>query len=57
MLELDDGVCGICGEDVDPMNFHIDHVIPLSRGGEHGYHNVQVAHPLCNQEKHAKINV
>lgn len=51
VLERDDGVCGICGGDVDPFNFHVDHIIPLSLGGEHSYANVQTAHPLCNQTK------
>ena len=51
VLEADDGVCGICGGDLDPFDFHVDHVIPLARGGEHSYANVQVAHPLCNWRK------
>jgi 5-methylcytosine-specific restriction endonuclease McrA/biotin operon repressor len=52
VLERDDGVCGICGGDVDPMRFHVDHIIPLSKGGVHAYSNVQVAHPSCNVRKH-----
>jgi 5-methylcytosine-specific restriction endonuclease McrA len=55
VLELDDGVCGICGEDVDPFDFDMDHIIPASKGGEHSYANVQTAHPACNQRKHNKI--
>lgn len=51
VLERDDGVCGICDSDVDPFDFHVDHVIPLSAGGEHSYANVQVAHPICNLRK------
>lgn len=51
LLEMDDGICGICGEDVDPLNFHVDHIIPISRGGEHSYANAQVAHPVCNARK------
>jgi 5-methylcytosine-specific restriction endonuclease McrA len=51
VLECHDGICGICGSDVDPLNFHMDHVIPLSRGGEHNYTNVQPAHPFCNISK------
>lgn len=51
VLERDDGVCGICGEDVDPFAFHVDHVIPLARGGEHSYANTQPAHPSCNSRK------
>jgi len=55
VLELDDGICGICNEDVDPFDFHVDHVIPLSLGGEHGYANVQVSHPKCNLSKGPRI--
>lgn len=51
LLERDDGICGICGHDVDPMAYDIDHIVPLSRGGEHSYANTQVAHPLCNKRK------
>jgi 5-methylcytosine-specific restriction endonuclease McrA/biotin operon repressor len=52
VLERADGVCGICGGDVDPTRFHVDHIVPLSKGGVHAYSNVQVAHPSCNVRKH-----
>lgn len=52
VLERDKGICGICGEPVDRGNFHVDHIVPLSRGGEHSYANTQVAHPRCNQVKY-----
>lgn len=55
VLERDDGVCGICGDDVDPLNFHVDHIIPLARGGSHTYGNVQVAHPSCNCRKRDQL--
>ncbi len=55
VLERDDGVCGICGGDVDPLDFHVDHIIPLSRGGEHSYANTQAAHPFCNLSKHDRL--
>lgn len=51
VLERDDGICGICGRDVDPFKYEIDHTVPLSRGGAHSYENVQVAHPRCNRQK------
>jgi 5-methylcytosine-specific restriction endonuclease McrA len=51
VLERDDGACGICGGDVDPLNFDVDHIVAIARGGEHSYANVQVAHRLCNQRK------
>jgi 5-methylcytosine-specific restriction endonuclease McrA len=40
---------------VDPANWHLDHVVPLSRGGEHSYANVQVAHPFCNLSKGPRL--
>lgn len=51
VLELHDGVCGICGHDVDPFAFDVDHVVPLARGGFHNYANTQPAHPVCNRRK------
>lgn len=55
VFERDGGICGICHEAADPANWHLDHVMPLARGGEHSYANVQVAHPFCNISKGAKI--
>lgn len=54
VLERDDGVCGICGKDVDPTDFHVDHIVAIANGGEHSYANVQTAHPLCNTVKGAR---
>ncbi len=47
------GRCHICGRPVDPAQFHLDHVIPLSRGGAHSPGNLRVAHPTCNLRKAA----
>jgi 5-methylcytosine-specific restriction endonuclease McrA len=55
VLERDDGICGICGADVDPQAFEVDHVIPISRGGSHSYDNVQAAHGSCNRRKNARM--
>ncbi len=43
--------CNIdCGGD-----YHIDHVHPLSKGGEHELHNLAVSCPACNLRKNAKL--
>jgi 5-methylcytosine-specific restriction endonuclease McrA len=42
-----------CKECVDVDDWHLDHVKPLSKGGEHTYANV--AHPKCNLSKGAKF--
>lgn len=49
--ERDSGICHICLLPADPHNWHLDHVFPLSRGGEHSYANVAVSHPTCNLRK------
>lgn len=54
-LELYDGVCGICGQDVDPFDYEVDHIVPLAKGGEHSYANSQPAHPLCNRLKRDQV--
>lgn len=51
--ERDEGICGICGAAADPGDWHLDHVIPLARGGAHTMGNVQVSHPVCNMRKGA----
>lgn len=52
--ERDGGVCGICFTEADPRQWHLDHIVPLSKGGQHTYANVQVAHPSCNLSKYNK---
>jgi 5-methylcytosine-specific restriction endonuclease McrA len=37
------------------MRFHVDHVVPLARGGEHSYANTQPACPPCNMSKGARV--
>jgi 5-methylcytosine-specific restriction endonuclease McrA len=49
VYELADGICWICGEDVPPSRYEIDHVIPLAASGEHSYENVRLAHTACNR--------
>jgi len=51
VFDRDGGLCGICQEAVDPQDWHLDHIKPLSRGGEHSYKNTQVSHPVCNMRK------
>jgi 5-methylcytosine-specific restriction endonuclease McrA len=50
--------CGLCPERIDPRKRHpdpmcgtIDHIIPLSMGGEHTWQNCQPAHKRCNEAK------
>ena len=44
--------CFYCGTDI-VSGFHIDHFIPLSKGGAHSQENLVLACKKCNQTKHA----
>jgi 5-methylcytosine-specific restriction endonuclease McrA len=48
---LYDGRCSLCWEPVHPDDASMDHLIPLAKGGDHTYNNVQFAHPTCNAQK------
>ena len=62
LYDKDNGVCWICGllcdwSDIEDrghvkvagnMYPSIDHVVPLSHGGEHSWANVRLAHRICN---------
>lgn len=58
VYERDGFRCGICCGAIDidiphpdPMSPSVDHVVPLSRGGEHSYANCQASHLGCNCSK------
>jgi 5-methylcytosine-specific restriction endonuclease McrA len=66
VLELYGSNCHICLIPIDllaprqpglngwEMGLHIDHVVPLSKGGPDTIENVRPAHGACNVKKHAK---
>lgn len=54
VYEMHGGGCGVCKKFIEG-DFHIDHIVPLSRGGLHSYANTQPAHPSCNLRKHNKL--
>lgn len=52
--ERDGWCCGICGRKIGrrpwphPLSATLDHIIPISQGGEHSRANVRTAHLGCN---------
>ena len=69
LYNRDNGYCHICGRKTDLEDYvvmsdtmicgnwypSIDHVIPLSKGGEHSWQNVKLAHRICNSLKSDKV--
>lgn len=53
LLELQKGKCACCAKPLKGM-YHLDHIMPISRGGENTERNVQLLLPQCNLSKHAK---
>lgn len=58
VFKRDRGICGICGLPViydkqadNNWSGTIDHIEPLSCGGEHSMDNCQLAHRICNSLK------
>lgn len=56
MLELQNNakICYWCSIPLKGKNMHIDHYVPLSKGGEHTLSNLVVSCSTCNQKKNAK---
>ena len=48
------GHCYWCNIKVDKV-YHVDHVIPLSRGGSNGPENIVISCPTCNMKKNNKL--
>jgi hypothetical protein len=56
--ERDQWRCGICRKTVDiqfawpdPMSPSLDHIVPLSQGGDHTYANARISHLRCNVKR------
>ena len=52
LKELQQSKCPICKQKLS--KHHIDHIVPLSKGGANDFGNLQLLCPSCNLNKHAK---
>lgn len=55
IIARDESTCYLCGKKCAPPEIHLDHVIPISRGGAHTEDNIRVACSTCNVRKGAAI--
>ena len=58
VLDRDNYACQICGATIaDGATLHIDHIIPLSKGGTSDENNLQVLCKHCNLAKNNSMNL
>jgi len=55
VLRRDNCTCRYCGEQTGP--FHMDHVYPVSKGGETSFENLVTACPRCNLQKYDRVGI
>jgi len=53
----DRGICSLCHKKVKKEDASVDHIIPLSKGGDHTYQNCTLAHRKCNSSKNNRTVV
>ena len=49
--------CWVCGEHVLPAAATLEHIVPLSEGGNSHQANLAISHEVCNGQRHAKGRV
>ncbi|WP_295955071.1 HNH endonuclease signature motif containing protein [Rhodoferax sp.] len=45
--------CWVCGEHVLPAAATLEHIQPLSEGGNSHVKNLAISHDVCNNQRHA----
>lgn len=53
ILDLQRHRCAVCRCSVR-SSYHVDHIVPLARGGGNDRRNIQILCPTCNMSKGAK---
>lgn len=58
VYERDGGVCMKCGRRVLKRDFHVDHILPISQGGdEWDLDNLELSCPECNLQKGNQLEI
>lgn len=57
ILNQQGGLCNACGKKLiryRKKQYHVDHIVPLAKGGTNWPDNIQLLCPTCNLSKHAR---
>ncbi len=54
LMSAQRGLCANCHADLSESGHHLDHRHPISLGGEHADHNLELLCPTCNLRKSNK---
>lgn len=54
IIDRDGSRCHACGKKCKPEEIHLDHLVPLARGGTHAPENIRVACARCNLSRRAE---
>ncbi|QDL53221.1 HNH endonuclease [Rhodoferax aquaticus] len=44
--------CWVCGQHVEPQAATLEHIRPLSEGGNSHQDNLAISHDVCNNQRH-----
>ena len=56
LVNKNGAICAICGEPIkNARDMSLDHIIPISKGGQTTMENCQLAHKWCNVRKGNKV--
>ncbi len=52
------GICPVCGQSLfNDEETHLHHIIPIKKGGNNKYSNLQLLHFSCHQQVHAQDSI
>ena len=55
LWDIQSGKCAFCSQLLGEEKPHVDHWIPIARGGSNGPENLRLMHPFCNLKKGWKM--
>ena len=55
VIARDQSICYLCGRFAERDDIHIDHIVPISRGGNGTLENLAVTHSHCNEVKGTRL--